>query len=169
VLTAEVDTVERFEAILAESATKQNKPQREIAQATANWFVNVVMGAVNQFPEYVDAAYRPSANSALLTMISAGTLSSSLSKEVYTRYVGGGGSVSPEMIVEQEGLVQTSDTGAIDAAVDKVLAANADKVAEYKAGKQALFGFFVGQTMKAMAGKANPQVVNERLRAKLGG
>ena len=70
-------------------------------------------------------------------------------------------------IVEERGLKQTSDTGAIDAEIDKILAANADKVAEYKSGKQALFGFFVGQTMKAMAGKANPQVVNERLRAKL--
>jgi aspartyl-tRNA(Asn)/glutamyl-tRNA(Gln) amidotransferase subunit B len=72
-------------------------------------------------------------------------------------------------IVESRGLRQTSDTGAIDAEIDKILAANADKVAEYKAGKQALFGFFVGQTMKAMAGKANPQIVNERLRAKLDG
>ena len=59
------------------------------------------------------------------------------------------------------------NTGAIDAEIDKVLAANADKVEQYKAGKQQLFGFFVGQTMKAMQGKANPQVVNERLRAKL--
>jgi aspartyl-tRNA(Asn)/glutamyl-tRNA(Gln) amidotransferase subunit B len=72
-------------------------------------------------------------------------------------------------IVESRGLRQTSDTGAIDAEIDKILAANADKVAEYKAGKQALFGFFVGQTMKAMAGTANPQIVNERLRAKLDG
>jgi aspartyl-tRNA(Asn)/glutamyl-tRNA(Gln) amidotransferase subunit B len=70
-------------------------------------------------------------------------------------------------IVEKRGLKQTSDTGAIDAAVDKVLADNADKVAEYKSGKQQLFGFFVGQVMKAMQGKANPQMVNERLRAKL--
>jgi aspartyl-tRNA(Asn)/glutamyl-tRNA(Gln) amidotransferase subunit B len=70
-------------------------------------------------------------------------------------------------IVESRGLKQTSDTGAIDAEIDTVLAANADKVAEYKAGKQQLFGFFVGQTMKAMQGKANPQLVNERLRAKL--
>ncbi len=73
----------------------------------------------------------------------------------------------PSKIVEERGLKQTSDTGAIDAEIDQVLAANADKVAEYKAGKQALFGFFVGQTMKAMQGKANPQLVNERLRAKL--
>ena len=70
-------------------------------------------------------------------------------------------------IVESRGLKQTSDTGAIDAAIDKVLADNADKVEQYKGGKEALFGFFVGQTMKAMAGKANPQLVNERLRAKL--
>ena len=75
---------------------------------------------------------------------------------------------APSKIVEERGLKQTSDTGAIDAEIDKILAANADKVAEYKAGKQQLFGFFVGQTMKAMQGKANPGVVNERLREKLG-
>ncbi|MEO5972273.1 MAG: Asp-tRNA(Asn)/Glu-tRNA(Gln) amidotransferase GatCAB subunit B, partial [Sphingomicrobium sp.] len=73
----------------------------------------------------------------------------------------------PETIVEERGLQQTSDTGAIAAAVDAVLAANANKVAEYKGGKEALFGFFVGQVMKAMAGKANPKLVNERLRGKL--
>jgi aspartyl-tRNA(Asn)/glutamyl-tRNA(Gln) amidotransferase subunit B len=70
-------------------------------------------------------------------------------------------------IVEERGLRQTSDTGAIDSEIDKVIEANADKVAEYKGGKQQLFGFFVGQVMKAMAGKANPKLVNERLRAKL--
>ncbi|MBW3661348.1 MAG: hypothetical protein KY397_06925 [Gemmatimonadetes bacterium] len=62
---------------------------------------------------------------------------------------------------------QALDTGAIDAAVDQVIAANPDKVAEYKGGKAPLFGFFVGQVMKAMGGKANPKIVNERLRAKL--
>jgi aspartyl-tRNA(Asn)/glutamyl-tRNA(Gln) amidotransferase subunit B len=168
VITAEVDVMMRFEAILAETAAKEGKPERAVAKNVANWFVSVVLGAVNQFPEYSEAAFSPSANSSLLTMISGGTLSSTLSKEVYIRYVGGGGSVTPEVIVDQEGLKQTSDTGAIDAEIDRILAANADKVAEYKAGKQQLFGFFVGQTMKAMAGKANPQVVNERLRAKLG-
>jgi len=73
----------------------------------------------------------------------------------------------PSSIVEERGLKQTSDTGAIDAQLDEILAANADKVEQYKAGKEALFGFFVGQTMKAMQGKANPQVINERLKAKL--
>ena len=60
------------------------------------------------------------------------------------------------------------DTGEIDARIDEILAANADKVQQYRDGKQQLFGFFVGQVMKAMGGKANPQVVNEQLRAKLG-
>ena len=71
-------------------------------------------------------------------------------------------------IVEREGLTQTSDTGAIEAAVDAVFAANADKVQQYKDGKEALFGFFVGQTMKAMQGKANPQLINAAIKAKLG-
>jgi aspartyl-tRNA(Asn)/glutamyl-tRNA(Gln) amidotransferase subunit B len=70
-------------------------------------------------------------------------------------------------IVADRGLKQTSDTGAIDAVIADILSANADKVAQYKDGKEALFGFFVGQTMKAMAGKANPQVVNELLKKAL--
>jgi len=74
---------------------------------------------------------------------------------------------SAATIVEREGLKQTSDTGAIEAAVAKILADNADKVEQFRAGKEALFGFFVGQTMKAMAGKANPQIVNELVRKAL--
>ena len=70
---------------------------------------------------------------------------------------------------DTEGLKQQSDTGAIEAVIDEVLAANADKVAEYRGGKDKLFGFFVGQTMKAMAGKGNPGVVNQLLKARLGG
>jgi aspartyl-tRNA(Asn)/glutamyl-tRNA(Gln) amidotransferase subunit B len=70
-------------------------------------------------------------------------------------------------IVEARGLKQTSDTAAIEAAIADVLAANPDKVADYKGGKEALFGFFVGQVMKAMQGKANPKLVNELLRKAL--
>jgi aspartyl-tRNA(Asn)/glutamyl-tRNA(Gln) amidotransferase subunit B len=70
-------------------------------------------------------------------------------------------------IVEARGLKQTSDTGAIDAVIAEVLAANGDKVEQYKAGKEALFGFFVGQTMKAMAGKANPKIINDLLKKAL--
>jgi len=72
-----------------------------------------------------------------------------------------------QTIIEETGMVQVSDTGEIDALIDDVIAANADAVASYRAGKEALFGFFVGQVIKASKGKANPKVVNERLRAKL--
>jgi aspartyl-tRNA(Asn)/glutamyl-tRNA(Gln) amidotransferase subunit B len=74
----------------------------------------------------------------------------------------------PAAIVEAKGLRQVTDTSAIDAAVTQVLAANQDKVAEYKSGKDKLFGFFVGQVMKAMAGKGNPALVNEAVKKQLG-
>jgi aspartyl-tRNA(Asn)/glutamyl-tRNA(Gln) amidotransferase subunit B len=74
----------------------------------------------------------------------------------------------PSKIVEERGLKQTSDTGAIEKVIAQVMEANADKVADYRGGKDKLFGFFVGQTMKAMGGKANPQVVNELLKKALG-
>ena len=73
----------------------------------------------------------------------------------------------PAAIVEAKGLRQVTDTGAIDAAIDAVMAGNADKVAEYRSGKDKLFGFFVGQVMKAMAGKGNPALVNDILKKKL--
>ena len=74
----------------------------------------------------------------------------------------------PARIVEERGLKQTSDTGAIEKVIAEVMAGNQDKVAEYRSGKDKLFGFFVGQVMKAMQGKANPQVVNELLKKGLG-
>jgi aspartyl-tRNA(Asn)/glutamyl-tRNA(Gln) amidotransferase subunit B len=94
------------------------------------------------------------------------TISGTIAKKVFEIMLETGDGA--EAIVEREGLKQTSDTGAIDAAINTILSQNADKVAEYKAGKEALFGFFVGQVMKAMQGKANPQLVNQQLRAKLG-
>ncbi len=72
-------------------------------------------------------------------------------------------------IVEEQGLVQVSDTSEIDRIIDEILAANPQQLAGYRAGKEALFGFFVGQVMKASKGKANPKVVNERLKEKLQG
>ena len=72
-------------------------------------------------------------------------------------------------IVEAKGLRQVTDTGAIDEAIDEVLVQHADKVAEYRSGKEKLFGFFVGQVMKATAGKANPAMLNDLLKKKLAG
>ena len=127
-----------------------------------------MFGALNRRGESIDrrARCRPAQAAELLGLVADGTISGTIAKQVFEIMLETGDGAAA--IVESRGLKQTSDTGAIDAAIDKVLADNADKVEQYKAGKEALFGFFVGQTMKAMAGKANPQVVNERLRAKLG-
>ncbi len=76
---------------------------------------------------------------------------------------------TPAAIVEAKGLRQVTDLGPIEAAIDAVLAAQADKVAEYRAGRDKLYGFFVGQVMRATQGKANPALVNQLLRKKLAG
>ena len=101
----------------------------------------------------------------LLDLMADATINGRIAKEVFEAMVETGD--DPAAIVEQKGLRQVTDTGAIDAAVERVLAANADKVADYRAGKDKLFGFFVGQVMKAMAGKGNPALVNEVLKNRL--
>jgi aspartyl-tRNA(Asn)/glutamyl-tRNA(Gln) amidotransferase subunit B len=158
VLTAEVETARWFDALLDAGA--------EPKQA-ANWVVAELFGALNRRGESIEASpVTPWQAAELLGLVADGTISGTIAKQVFEIMLETGQGAGA--IVEERGLRQTSDTGAIDAEIDRILAANADKVEQYKAGKQQLFGFFVGQTMKAMAGKANPQVVNERLRAKLG-
>ncbi|HSG33414.1 MAG TPA: Asp-tRNA(Asn)/Glu-tRNA(Gln) amidotransferase subunit GatB [Sphingomonadaceae bacterium] len=167
VLTAEVETARWFEALLAATARAANKPEKDVAKQASNWLISELFGALNKLGvELVDSPVSPEAGAELLALVADGTISGSIAKQVLEKMLAGEGSAGE--IVEREGLKQESDSGAIEAAVDKVLADNADKVAEYKGGKEALFGFFVGQTMKAMQGKANPQVVNQLLKAKLG-
>ena len=167
VLTAEVETSRWFEALLAQSATQQGKPEGEVAKQAANWLTSELFGALNKLGKgLLESPVSPEAGGELLALIGKGTISGSAAKQVLELMLETGD--APGVIVEREGLTQTSDTGAIEAAVDAVLAANADKVAQYKGGKEALFGFFVGQTMKAMQGKGNPGLVNEVLKAKLG-
>jgi aspartyl-tRNA(Asn)/glutamyl-tRNA(Gln) amidotransferase subunit B len=157
VLTAEVETARWFDSLLDAGA--------EPKQA-ANWVVAELFGALNRRGESIEASPVSPAHAAeLLGLVADGTISGTIAKQVFEIMLDSGEGAAE--IVESRGLRQTSDTGAIDAAVDKVLAENGDKVEQYKAGKEALFGFFVGQVMKAMAGKANPKLVNERLRAKL--
>src|SRR5262249_53040762 len=137
------------------------------AKQASNWVVAELFGALNRLGKSIDECPASPAQAAeLLKLVADGTISGTIAKQVFEIMLETGEGAT--QVGESRGLKQTSDTGAIDAEIDKILAANADKVAEYKAGKQQLFGFFVGQTMKAMAGKANPQVVNECLRAKLG-
>ena len=158
VLTADVDAARWFDALLDTGA----KPV-----AAANWVTSELFGALNRLGHDIgNSPVSPVQAGELLGLVADGTLSGSLAKQVFEVMLETGQGAAT--IVEERGLKQTSDTGAIDAVIAKVLADNADKVDQYKAGKEALFGFFVGQTMKAMGGKANPGVVNELLRKALG-
>ena len=157
VLTAEVETARWFDELLKTGAE---------AKQGSNWVVAELFGALNRLGKGIDESpVSPAQAGELLALVADGTISGTIAKQVFEIMLETGQGAAA--IVEERGLKQTSDTGAIDAEVDKVLAANADKVAEYKGGKVALFGFFVGQVMKAMQGKANPKLVNDALRAKL--
>ena len=103
----------------------------------------------------------------LVKLIEDGTISGKIGKDVFAKMYQSGD--APKVIVEREGLVQVTDEGAISEMIDEILAANPDKVEEFRGGKDKLLGFFVGQVMKASGGKANPQAVNKLLRDKLSG
>ncbi len=158
VLTAEVENARWFDALLETGAEPK---------AAANWVTSELFGALNRLGKDIgDCPVTPAQAGELLGLVADGTISGTIAKQVFEKMLETGDGAAA--IVDREGLKQTSDTGAIEAEIAKVLAANADKVEQYKGGKEALFGFFVGQTMKAMQGKANPQVVNELLKKALG-
>ena len=165
-LTADVDVYKRFEDVLSATADKTGKLEKDVATQVANWVLSVAPGVKNATEGAVEANDTTAANAAILALAAANVVSGGQAKEIYEIVLKTGR--EPDEIAETEGLKQNSDTGAIEAVIDEVLAANADKVAEYRGGKDKLFGFFVGQTMKAMKGKGNPAVVNEVLKAKLG-
>jgi aspartyl-tRNA(Asn)/glutamyl-tRNA(Gln) amidotransferase subunit B len=166
VLTADADTARWFERLLTDSARRQGKSESDVARLASNWLTSELFGALNKHGRSLaDSPISPEAGAELLALVGDGTISGSIGKQVLEKMLETGD--APGAIVEREGLTQTSDTGAIEAAVDGILATNADKVAQYRAGKEALFGFFVGQTMKAMQGKGNPQLVNQVLKARL--
>ena len=136
------------------------------AKLAANWMMGDFFAALNRTGRTVeDSPVSAASLGALLDLLADKTINGRIAKEVFEAMVETG--QHPAAIVEAKGLRQVTDTGAIDAAVDAVLAANPGKVAEYKSGKDKLFGFFVGQVMKAMAGKGNPALVNDALRARL--
>ncbi|CCW18799.1 Aspartyl-tRNA(Asn) amidotransferase subunit B @ Glutamyl-tRNA(Gln) amidotransferase subunit B [Sphingobium indicum BiD32] len=167
-LTADADTARWFETLLTESAAAQKKSESDVAKAAANWLLSDLYGALNRLGKSLEESpVGPAQAAELLALVADGTLSGSLAKQVFEIMLETGDGAGK--IVEEKGLKQTSDTGAIEAAVANVLANNADKVEQYRGGKEALFGFFVGQTMKAMQGKANPQVVNELVKKALAG
>ncbi|WP_243453941.1 Asp-tRNA(Asn)/Glu-tRNA(Gln) amidotransferase subunit GatB [Sandaracinobacteroides saxicola] len=166
VLTADVDQSAWFETLLATSAAKAGRPQAEMAKAAANWMTGELFGALNKRGlEIAQSPVSAAQGAELLALMADGTLSGPLAKQVFEIMLETG--EDPGAIAEARGLKQVNDSGAVDAAIADVMAANADKVADYRGGKDKLFGFFVGQVMKATGGKANPAMVNDRLRALL--
>jgi aspartyl-tRNA(Asn)/glutamyl-tRNA(Gln) amidotransferase subunit B len=161
VLSASRELGDYFEAVVARAGAGN-------AKLAANWIMGELSGALNRDGLDIAAArVGPEALSGLLARIVDGTISGKLGKEVFEAMWSGGGGA--DAIIEARGLKQITDTGAIDAVIDAVMAANPRQLADYRAGKDKLFGFFVGQVMKATEGKANPAQLNELLKSKLGG
>ena len=159
VLTAEVESARWFDTLLDAGA----EPVR-----AANWVTSELFGALNRLGRsIVDSPVGPAQAAELLALVADGTLSGSLAKQVFEVMLDTGD--APSRIVEERGLKQTSDTGAIETVIAEVIAKNPNQLGQYRGGKETLFGFFVGQTMKAMGGKANPAVVNELLKKALAG
>jgi aspartyl-tRNA(Asn)/glutamyl-tRNA(Gln) amidotransferase subunit B len=158
VLVAELASADYFEAVA----------RGRDAKLAANWVMGDLFGALNRLGRDITGSPVAAASlGEMIDLIADGTLSGRLAKDVFAAMVETGD--GPGAIVEARGLKQVTDTAAIEAAIDAVLAAQADKVAEYRQGKDKLFGFFVGQIMKATQGKANPAALNEILRNKLAG
>jgi aspartyl-tRNA(Asn)/glutamyl-tRNA(Gln) amidotransferase subunit B len=138
------------------------------AKLAANWVMGELFGTLNKQGKDIETSPVSAANlGGLVDLIADNTISGRIAKDVFAEMVETGKPAA--LIVEEKGLRQVTDTGAIESAIDGVLAANADKVADYRGGKEKLFGFFVGQVMKQTQGKANPALVNEILATKLKG
>ena len=140
---------------------------KELAKPLANLALNDISAYVNagEGVDFAKTAFTPARGVELVSLLAADEISSKQAKEVFAAVLEE--DKDPAAIVEERGMKQVSDTGAIEAVVDEVLAANPDKVAAYKGGKTGLIGFFVGQCMKAMKGQGNPKLINELLATKL--
>ena len=137
-------------------------------RAAANWIRSELLRELESAGiSAKDSPVTPQNLGKLITLIDDGTISGKQAKDVLIEMFKTG--KAAEAIVAEKGLVQVSDTAEIDALIDEVMSANPEPLASYRSGKETLFGFFVGQVIKASKGKANPKIVNERLRAKLQG
>jgi len=138
------------------------------AKTAANWVMGDLFGALNRLGVGIEhLPVSAEQLGALIDLIADGTISGRLAKDVFAEMATSG--ADPAAIVATKGLRQVTDSAAIEAAIDTVLAAQADKVAEYRAGRDKLYGYFVGQIMRATQGKANPALVNQFLKKKLAG
>jgi aspartyl-tRNA(Asn)/glutamyl-tRNA(Gln) amidotransferase subunit B len=160
VLTSSKDLADYFEQLLAETANKDPK-------MCANWIITTLLGALNKEGLEIDQSPVSAQQlGGVLVRISDNTISGKIAKQVFEALWKGEGNDADE-VIEAKGLKQVTDTGAIEALVDEVIANNPAQVEQYKGGKEQLLGFFVGQIMKASKGKANPGQVNQMLKKKL--
>ena len=156
VLVAEQSTAHYFEIVA----------QGRDAKLASNWVTGDLFGALNKLGLGIEASpISAEALGGLIDLIADDTISGKIAKDVFLAMLETGKSAGD--IVESQGLRQVTDTGAIEKSIDDILAAHPDKVSEYRSGKDKLFGFFVGQVMKATGGKANPAMLNDLLRKKL--
>jgi aspartyl-tRNA(Asn)/glutamyl-tRNA(Gln) amidotransferase subunit B len=157
------------EVLVAERATAdyfEQAAQGRDAKLVANWVSGDLFGALNRAGlDIARAPIAPDRLGRLVGMIQAGTISGRIAKDVFQKMFESG--EDPEQIVAEQGLAQISDTGALEQIIDELIAANPSQVATYQKNQKAL-GWFVGQVMRATKGQANPQLVNELLRQKLG-
>ncbi len=160
-LADDTDTADLFEAVM------QDANNVALAKPVANLLINDVLAFANAHPEFSLSTGPLSAERLrrLVELMVADTISSKQAKEVLLVILEE--DKDPEAIVEERGMKQVSDVSALEAVVDAVLVAHPDKLAEYKAGKTGLIGFFVGQCMKEMRGQGNPKLINELLQSKL--
>ncbi len=157
-LVAEKETAAYFEKAAAGHDAKK----------VANWIMGDLFATLNRLGKKItECPVSPENLGKMVDLINDGTISSRIAKDVFQFMVEEG--KSPDLIIEEKGLKQVTDTSAIEKIIDEVMAANPDKVAEYRAGKDKLIGWFVGQTMRASQGKANPGMLNELLKKKLAG
>ncbi|MCC3422546.1 MAG: Asp-tRNA(Asn)/Glu-tRNA(Gln) amidotransferase subunit GatB [Microcoleus sp. PH2017_01_SCD_O_A] len=157
VLTDDKAVAEYFEKSIAAGA---------VAKGAANWVMGDITAYLkNEKLAIAQIPFQPQDLAELLGLIDAGTISGKIAKDILPELLANGG--SPQKLVESKGLIQISDTGAIDRAIDAVLAANPKELEQYRAGKTKLLGFFVGKVMKETGGRADPKLTNELLAAKL--
>nr|MBP6821504.1 Asp-tRNA(Asn)/Glu-tRNA(Gln) amidotransferase subunit GatB [Acidobacteriota bacterium] len=156
-LTGERALADYFEATIKASGNNR---------AAANWILSELLRELrNSETEITDCKIKAEDLGAMIRLIDDKTISGKIAKDVFADMFATG--KAPADIVKEKGLVQITDTSAIEKVVDEVIAANPKETESYRAGKTALMGFFVGQVMKASGGKANPKAVNEILKAKL--
>jgi len=161
VLTASREMGDYYEAVLAEVGAGNEK-------LAANWVMGELSGALNKDGiEITQTRIGAKELAGLLKRIVDATISGKIAKEVFEQMWAEGRDA--DAIIEAKGLKQITDSGAIEKVIDEVMAANPQQLADYRSGKDKLFGFFVGQVMKVTGGKANPAQVNELLKSKLAG